>query len=277
VAAWGLRQGGRQPTAGELAAARAATGLDGLALAAGTARRRRGDLVLEEGGFGKGAALADAAAALAAGPPVASAVLSLGGQVLVAGTAAGPAAVPLADPARRDRPALVLRLAAGSLATSGNGERGIVAGGVRRGHLLDPVRGEPAPDFGSLTVWAGDPLLADCLSTGLYVLGPERALAWAAGHEGVEALVLAPRRGGLAARATAGLARRATALAPGVELETFERKPRRARQARPEGNRAAVSLPQEMATGRPAEPRAAAEAVRDPGESIGERLPAGGG
>src|SRR5262249_57516675 len=57
VAAWGLRRGGRVPTAAELARAVAATGFDGLALDGRTAIRRRADLTIEEGGSGKRAAL----------------------------------------------------------------------------------------------------------------------------------------------------------------------------------------------------------------------------
>jgi hypothetical protein len=105
----------------------------------------------------------------------------------------------IAHPADRDRPLVALALdpgAGGSVATSGNSERGITVGGERRSHLLDPRTGEPAPDFGSLTVWAPTALRADCLSTGLYVLGPEAALAWAAERPGVEVLILRVARAG---------------------------------------------------------------------------------
>jgi thiamine biosynthesis lipoprotein ApbE len=111
-----------------------------------------------------------------------------------------------------------LTLAGGSLSTSGNGERGRRVAGEVVGHLLDPRTGAPAPDFGSLSVWAESGLLADCLSTGLFVLGPDAALAWAARHPEVGVLVLERRAGGLRARASARLAGRVRALAPGVEL-----------------------------------------------------------
>jgi hypothetical protein len=107
--------------------------------------------------------------------------------------------VAIAHPADRRRPLVALALdpaAGGSVATSGNSERGITVAGERRSHLLDSRTGEPAPDFGSLTVWAPTALRADCLSTGLYVLGPEAALAWAAEHPGVEVVVLRAARGG---------------------------------------------------------------------------------
>jgi thiamine biosynthesis lipoprotein len=223
VRAWDLRGRGRVPAQGELARAVAATGFGGLELAAGAAVRRRPDIVVEEGGWGKGAALRDALAALDRAPEggAARALVDLGGQVLV-WSARGAGAgwrVDVADPRRRDRPVVALAIDRGSLATSGNSERAIEVGGRRYGHLLDPRTGRPAPDFGSLTVWTADPLAADCLSK-LYVMGPERALAWAAAHRGVEVLVLAPEGGGrIAARASRGLAGRLTALVPEVRLQ----------------------------------------------------------
>lgn len=218
VRAWGLRTGGRLPEAEELRRALAATGLEGLRLEQGSAVRVRPDLVLEEGGFGKGAGLAQAIAALAGTPSVSRVALDLGGQVAVLSRTEEPWAVPVADPRRRDVSVLELSIGRGSVSTSGNSERGIVAGGQRLGHLLDPRTGRPAPDFGSLTVWTDDPLAADCLSTGLYVMGPEAALAWADRHPGVEVLVLRPRQDRLEALATSGLEGKIRTLNEEVEI-----------------------------------------------------------
>jgi thiamine biosynthesis lipoprotein len=216
IEAWGLRQGGRMPAEAERRAALAAGGLDGLRLGPGlVAVRERAGLVLEEGGFGKGAGLGDALAA-ASGGGVSRVALNLGGQLAVAGN--GRWSVPVADPRERKRAVLALSIDRGSVSTSGNSERGTGAGG----HILDPRTGEPVPDFGSVTVWAGDPLRADCLSTGLYVMGPERALAWAAEHPGVEVLVLRPRGHRLEALATPGLEGNLEVLEERVEV-TFSR------------------------------------------------------
>lgn len=204
VQAWGLRSGGRRPDPGELRKA-----LESI--------RERTDLVLEEGGFGKGAGLADALKALG---PVTRAWLDLGGQTAVVGRWS----VPVADPRLRDRPVIALAVDGGSVSTSGNSERGIVVDGERLGHILDPRSGRPAPDFGSLTVWTADPLRADCLSTGLYVMGPEPALGWAADHPGVEVLVLRPRGERLEALASAGLEGKLEVLADGVDLEVWKKK-----------------------------------------------------
>jgi len=219
VAAWDLRGGGREPAPGELAAARAASGLRHLCLEDGGAVRRHPRATLEEGAWGKGAGL-DAAARALAGAGAEGAFLDLGGQILLLGQEA--ASVAVAHPRHRDRPLLELRLLPGrSLATSGNSERAIRVGGRRRGHLLDPRTGRPAPDFGSLVVEADSALAADCLSTGLYVLGPEAALAWAASRPDVEVLVLEEHDGVLRVRATPGLARRCRSLVPGLVIQAF--------------------------------------------------------
>lgn len=218
---WGLRDGGRSPSPDELDRALAATGMEGLGLGRGFAVRRRGGLLLEEGGFGKGAGLDEALEALAGDPRVAGAELDFGGQVAVLGSGAA-WRLTVADPRDRERPAVAVDLEEdrGSLATSGNSERGVVVAGRRLGHLLDPGTGRPAPDFGSLTVWTRSAARADCLSTGLYVLGPSRGLARAARLPGVEALALEVGAGGrLTARATPGLAGRLQALVDGLAVE----------------------------------------------------------
>ncbi|MFL6192994.1 MAG: FAD:protein FMN transferase [Thermoanaerobaculia bacterium] len=214
VRAWGLRTGGRRPGEAERREAMETGGMAGLRLEGDSAVRVKPGLLLEEGGFGKGAGLADALSALAASG-VTRAALDLGGQVAVLG---GGWTVPVADPRERDHAVLELSIDGGSVSTSGNGERGIVVDGRRLGHILDPRTGEPAPDFGSLTVWTADPLWADCLSTGLYVLGPERALAWAAGHPGVEVLVLKMEGEELRALASPGLRGRLKTLDPRVKM-----------------------------------------------------------
>lgn len=185
VDVWDLRGAGRTPTPDELAKALAASGWRHVSLSPFAARREHPGLRLEEGAFGKGAALDDALAALG-GAQASAAVLNFGGQVAMMPDPAG-REVELAHPLARHRVVAVLRLHKGSLATSSNGPR---RSQKRSRHLLDPRTGRPAADFGSLTVWAPTALEADALSTGLYILGPEGALAWAARHPGYGVVVV---------------------------------------------------------------------------------------
>lgn len=260
VAAWGVRSGGRRPSAAELRRAREASRADHLHVEAGEAVRHHPDLMVEEGGFGKGAGLAAARSALATAG-IERASIDLGGQLLLVGD--GTWSVPVAHPAMRHRPAVVLELDGGSLATSGNSERGIEVDGEPRSHILDPRSGEPAEDFGSLTVWTEDPFRADCLSTGLYVLGPEKALTWAAARPGVELLVLEPAGDGLRARATPGLAGRVEATAEGVVLEEVTIDGSAPEVLSQNEARTAVIRKPRASTAVPQKPRAAARPRKD--------------
>ena len=175
VAAWGLRWGGRIPTAAELRRARAAADAGLFTFEESTLRISRTDALagIEEGAWGKGWALDRAAEALRAAG-ASSFVLDLGGQVLAGGDAT---TIAVAHPRDRSRAAAALRLKDASASTSGNSERGLTVNGRRIGHLLDPRTGAPASDFGSVTVVAPDGLTADVLSTALFVLGPREGLA----------------------------------------------------------------------------------------------------
>ncbi len=61
-----------------------------------------------------------------------------------------------------------------AVATSGNYENFITLGGRRFGHIIDPSTGMTVDDILSVTVIAPSALAADALSTGMFVLGPEK-------------------------------------------------------------------------------------------------------
>jgi thiamine biosynthesis lipoprotein len=223
VAAWDLRGTGRVPDARELRDALVPAGIVGaLALDGRRATRLAANLCIEEGGFGKGAGLDAALAALPR--TVTRARLDLGGQVVVQGRGQ-PFVVPIADPRDRGREVALWTIEGGSIATSGNSEHALDVAGTRIGHILDPRTGLPAPDFGSVSVWSASATAADCLSTALFVMGPDAALAWAAARDDVDVLVLAVAGERVNARATPRLRERLVALVPDVDL-AFEPTPR---------------------------------------------------
>ena len=183
VDAWELRGEGRVATAAARAAALEATGWDRLVVSpsSGTVTRTADGVWLDAGGFGKGLALREAARALrdAGG----RGVLNFGGQVMAVGT---PARVGVAHPAARDVAVAELVLRDASASTTAASERFIEVDGERYGHVLDPRTGMPVRPWGSVTVVAEDPMVADLLSTALFVMGPEAALEWSAARpEGV--------------------------------------------------------------------------------------------
>ncbi len=220
VEAWALREGGALPDPARLDAARDAAGSRHYARTADGLRRDHARAGIEEGAFGKGAGL-DAALAAIADDEWRELSIDFGGQLLDA-RHARPVERRVADPDDRGRAVLALRVADGSIATSGDSERGVVVDGVARSHVLDPRTGEPAPRRGSATVLAPSALAADCLSTACYVLGPDAAIAFADAREGVDVVFLTRGPEGLAAHASAGLAGRLVPLVPDLVLTHSE-------------------------------------------------------
>lgn len=209
VDAWDLRGVGRRPSPDELHSALRQSGLTAFRFddEARTVVRRYPGSWLTAGGFGKGAALRAARRALAA-DGVSSALLDFGGQLLAMGRPPGATGwiVGVADPTVRDRPVAFLLLSDRSASTSGDSERFVEVAGERLGHILDPRTGRPTRAWGSVTVVARDPMVADMLSTALFVMGPDRALIWGERHPGYGVLVLESKGTEITARWNRGLA-----------------------------------------------------------------------
>ena len=67
--------------------------------------------------------------------------------------------------------------------------------GRRIGHILDPGTGGAVAFPGSVTVWHRRALVADILSTALFVMGPDEGVEWAESR-GIAACFLVPDRRG---------------------------------------------------------------------------------
>ena len=70
-----------------------------------------------------------------------------------------------------------LDLSDGTFSTSGDYERAFMKDGRRYHHILDPATGEPARGARSVTIVTNRAVLADGLSTGVFILGPEAGMA----------------------------------------------------------------------------------------------------
>lgn len=194
ISAWGLRADGRVPSDRELAGARALTGFSLLHFDPDSCQVvRRRNATMDAGAFGKGEALRRVRQAMPGETPW---LVDLGGQVAVSGLEARRSwPVAIADPVRRTTALVEITLQHGSLATSGSSERSIDVAGERLGHILDPRTGRPVYRPESISVWHEDALVADALSTALYVMGPDEALQFAERHA-LAVLVLVPSGGG---------------------------------------------------------------------------------
>ena len=198
--AWQIHGAGRVPLASELEAARRRTGLTLIDFDRQTCSlRRTTDVTLDVGAFGKGEALDRVAHALAGRPWI----VDLGGQVSVGQVPPDgkPWIVDIAHPIDRHRPVMQVQMQAGSLSTSGGSERDTYVGDMRVGHIFDVRTGAPARFTGSVVVWHERGLVADILSTALFVMGPEEGLGWAE-RRGIAAAYLMPTNDGVARAAT---------------------------------------------------------------------------
>lgn len=198
--AWDVHGRGRLPTADELLQARRDAGWSRVRFDPSrcTIELPRGTS-LDVGAWGKGEGLDRARAAVAGDH--APWLIDIGGQV----AAQGPGGdgdgwvVAVAHPLDRESALFELRLTGGSLATSAGSERDLHVRGRRVAHILDPRTAQPASFTGSVSVWHEDALVADILSTALFVMGPEDGLRWAE-ERGVAACYLVPREGEAVAR-----------------------------------------------------------------------------
>ena len=83
-----------------------------------------------------------------------------------------------------------IELRDGTFSTSGDYERSFMKDGVRFHHLLDPDTGLPARGCRSVTIGRRRATLADGLSTGVFILGPEAGMALVERLPDVEAVIV---------------------------------------------------------------------------------------
>lgn len=207
---WGFaRRAGRVPSRGALAEALRNVGshLVELDSARRTVRFRRPGVKLNLGALGKGYAL-DRAAALLEVAGVRHFLFHAGqSSVLARGhrgigvedaTSTGPGwTVGVRHPLWPQRRWAELRLRDRALGTSAPTFQCFRHQGMRYHHILDPRTGQPAQGVLAVTVVAPTATLADALSTALFVMGPEAALAYCQAHPEIAALMVveSPRAG----------------------------------------------------------------------------------
>lgn len=159
----------------------------------GTARTafiNRPNMTVHLGGIGKGYAVDRAVAMLKTGG-FRDFLIQSGGDLYVAGSNGGePWKLGIADPRGAHEPFATLEIRDGTLSTSGDYERSFLKDGKRYHHLIDPDFGEPAGGCRSVTIVADRAVLADVLSTGVFLLGPDDGMKLIEQLAGVEGVIV---------------------------------------------------------------------------------------
>ena len=169
----------RLPTDAELEAACSSVGYDRIAITSDTTASLPAGMGVDLGGIGKGAAISVLMEHLKQNG--ARGVVSFGSNVAVLGEKPNGDAyrIALRDPHDASAYAGILTMTDGEiLSVSGDYERYYTIDGARYHHILDPETGYPADTgLSSVAVVCRDGALADALSTALFVMGEEAALA----------------------------------------------------------------------------------------------------
>jgi FAD:protein FMN transferase len=143
---------------------------------AGTAFINRPGMRIHLGGIGKGYAI-DRAVAMLKARGLADFMIQFGGDLYVSGSDRGkPWTLAIADPRGMHEPFATLQMTDGTFSTSGDYERFFIKDGKRYHHLLDPDFGEPAMGCRSVTIVTNRAAIADVLSTGVFIMGPDEGM-----------------------------------------------------------------------------------------------------
>lgn len=156
--------------------------------------KERGSTRFDLGGIAKGMAVDMAAAALRAAG-VTDGLLDLGGNLFCLGGAPGRPdwRVGIKDPLDKERIFAAVRVSGAAVATSGSYEKFVTIAGRSYGHIMNPATGRPATGLLSATAIAPAGILADGLSTTLFVLGKAAGLALLADrYPDVQAVLVSP-------------------------------------------------------------------------------------
>jgi thiamine biosynthesis lipoprotein len=156
-----------------------------------TARLAKKGMWIDAGSFSKGF-VADKAMAVLKKRGIRNALVIAGGTVCAMGHKPDASLwqVGVQHPRKPGGLMAVVSLKDSSISTSGDYEIYYEKKGKRRTHIIDPRTGAPVPRLQSASVIASDGMTSDGLDTGLFVLGPEKAIALVNRLEKVEALVI---------------------------------------------------------------------------------------
>ena len=174
-------ENGKLPTTNQMQAALALVGAQSITLSGNTLSKKDKNVQIDLGGIGKGTAIS-ALISYLEDSGVSGGLVSFGSNVAVFGEKPDkkPYRIALRNPKSESGYAGTLTMTRGQiLSVSGDYERFYTIGDKQYHHIIDPVTGYPAESgLCSVAVICTDGSLADALSTALFVMGKEKALAF---------------------------------------------------------------------------------------------------
>lgn len=158
----------------------------------GTAFLRRPGMRVHLGGIGKGFAV-DRAALILRSHGITDFLVQSGGDLLASGRRGErPWRAGIRDP-RGDAIFAAMDLVGETFSTSGDYERYFIKDGRRYHHILDPDSGEPAAGARSVTIVARSAVIADGLSTGVFIMGAVEGMKLIERLPDVEGVIVSDR------------------------------------------------------------------------------------
>jgi len=178
----------------------------------GTAFLRRHGMVVNLGGIGKGYAV-DRARAILHDRGFRDFLIQFGGDMYAGGREGDrPWKLGIQDPrGPANRIFATVDVSDSTFSTSGDYARSFIKDGRRYHHILDPATGEPSQGCRSVTIMTRSATIADGLSTGVFVLGPEHGMALIEQLPDVEGIIVSAKN---AVLVSSGLQGRMTLLSP---------------------------------------------------------------
>jgi len=172
---------------------------------AGTAFLKKKGMRAHLGGIGKGYAV-DRGVAILRARGLKDFMIQSGGDMYVAGShGSRPWRVGIRDPrGPADHSFAALDLTDAAMSTSGDYERFFIKDGKRYHHIIDPDLGEPARGSRSVTIVATRSTLADGLSTGVFLIGPDKGMALIERLPDVEGVIVTEKNNVLVSSGLAG-------------------------------------------------------------------------
>jgi len=183
-------QHGKPPEKEELAKALENVGCDGLGIERNAISFKRRDMRITLDGIAKGY-IVDRAMAVLRSQGIEHALINAGGDICVTGPRGdgAPWQIAVQDPWDQAKTADVVQMSKGAIATSGNYEVHFDREKLYH-HIITPRFGMPTKGIASVSAMAPSTMMADALSTSVFVMGVGKGKAFLKNISGVGGLII---------------------------------------------------------------------------------------